>query len=241
MLLDPIYMGGVFIAGLLSFFAPCIFPLLPVYLAYLSGDVPAASSPEATTLEPGSFRIRSRVIIKAACFVLGISTVFIMLGFGAGILGTIISNPWFLNLCGVIVVLFGIYQTGLIRLSFLEQEKKLSFRRSGKRDVLAAYLLGFTFSFGWTPCIGPVLAAVLSISAGEGSPWYGGFLMLAYTLGLSIPFMILSIFSDILLHRLKKLNKYLGALKVISGMILIVMGVLLMTDQLNMLVNWFEG
>ncbi|MFD1909793.1 cytochrome c biogenesis protein CcdA [Paenibacillus rhizoplanae] len=97
-----------------------------------------------------------------------------------------------------------------------------------------------TFSFGWTPCIGPVLAGILSIAAGEGSPAYGGFLMLLYTLGLAIPFLILSVFSEVLVQRIRRLYRFMGGIKIASGCMLIAMGLLLMTDQLNTIVSWIQ-
>jgi cytochrome c-type biogenesis protein len=236
MVSEQIYIGSVFLAGILSFFSPCILPLLPVYLAFLGGSTEGSQS---TTIMLGKLRIRPLLIGKTIFFILGISTVFILLGFGAGALGSVINSSWFVVICGFIVVLFGIYQTGIIKLFFMEREKKMNIELSGKKGFAGAFILGFTFSFGWTPCIGPVLAAVLSISASEGSSAFGGWLMLIYTLGLAIPFLILSIFSDLVLQRLKRIYKYMGIIKVISGIILIVMGLLLMTNKLNSITTFF--
>lgn len=128
----------------------------------------------------------------------------------------------------------------MIRLSWLERERKLSSDQTKRGGYVGAFLLGLTFSFGWTPCIGPVLAAILGIAAGEGSPLYGGFLMFLYTLGLAIPFLILSVFSEYVMKRIRRLYRYMGVIKITSGCILIVMGLLLMTDRLNNLVTWFQ-
>jgi cytochrome c-type biogenesis protein len=235
---ESLFILGVFAAGLLSFFAPCILPLLPVYVAYLSGS--GADIVDTKAIYIGSIRLQPVLILRTLLFVLGLSTVFIFLGFGSGAIGTLVTSTWFITVCGVFVFLFGLYQTGWIKLSFLEKERKVSLKRVDRGGYTGAFLLGLTFSFGWTPCIGPVLAAILSIAAGEGSPAYGGFLMLIYTLGLAIPFLLMSVFSDLLLQRMKQLNKYLGVIKVISGCILMVMGVVLMTDQLNTIVVWFQ-
>ncbi|MFF2093936.1 cytochrome c biogenesis CcdA family protein [Paenibacillus sp. NPDC058174] len=235
---DQLFLFGVFAAGLLSFFAPCILPLLPVYVAYLSGT--GASSVNPGTASSRSFRLQPRLILRTLLFVLGLSTVFIFLGFGFGTIGTVITSSRFIAVCGAIVILFGIYQTGWIKLSWLEREKKISSDRITSKGYIGAFLLGLTFSFGWTPCIGPVLAAILSIAAGEGSPAYGGFLMLIYTLGLAIPFLLMSIFSDLILTRIRRLYKFMAIIKVVSGCILILMGILLMTDQLNTIVVWFQ-
>ncbi|WP_340021331.1 cytochrome c biogenesis protein CcdA [Paenibacillus sp. FSL K6-1096] len=236
---ELVFLLGVFGAGGLSFFAPCILPLLPVYVSYLSGSMAGGTMVQGTDAA-SAFRFRSVFLLRTLLLVLGLSVVFIILGFGSGILGNLISSPRFIAVCGVIVVLFGIYQTGLIRLSWLEREKKLSSQRATKGGYLGAFLLGLTFSFGWTPCIGPVLAGILSIAAGEGSPAYGGFLMLLYTLGLAIPFLILAVFSEVLLQRIRRLYRYMGGIKIASGCLLVVMGLLLMTDQLNTLVSWIQ-
>lgn len=236
---DAVFLFGVFGAGLLSFFAPCILPLLPVYVSYLSGSI--AGGADQGGHGGSSPPLRRPVFIgRTLLFVLGLSVVFVLLGFGSGILGNVISSPRFIPICGAIVILFGIYQTGLIKLSWLEREKRLSSPRIQKGGYIGAFVLGLTFSFGWTPCIGPALAAILSIAAGEGSPVYGGFLMLLYTLGLAIPFLLLSVFSEYILRSFRRLYRYMGAIKVASGCMLIVMGILLMTDRLNTIVTWLQ-
>lgn len=232
---DHIVLFGVFTAGLFSFFAPCILPLVPVYLAYLSG-----TGANTGTSDAGSFRLRPVLIVRTLLFVLGLSTVFISLGFGTGTIGSILVSSRFIAVCGAFVVLFGLYQTGWIRLSWLERERKISSDRIGKGGYLGAFLLGLTFSFGWTPCIGPVLAAILGIAAGEGSPAYGGFLMLIYTLGLAIPFLLMSVFSDFILLRVRRLYKFMRIIKAVSGCVLILMGMMLMTDRLNTIVAWLQ-
>ncbi|WP_442789456.1 MULTISPECIES: cytochrome c biogenesis CcdA family protein [unclassified Paenibacillus] len=235
---DLVFLFGVFGAGLLSFFAPCILPLIPVYVSYLSGSMVNGTNQQQP--DTHSVRLRSTLVFRTFLFVLGLSLVFVLLGFGSGMVGNLISSPVFIAICGAIVVLFGIYQTGLIRLSWLERERKLSSNQAKRGGYVGAFLLGLTFSFGWTPCIGPVLAAILGIAAGEGSPLYGGFLMFLYTLGLAIPFLILSVFSEYVMKRIRRLYKYMGVIKITSGCILIVMGLLLMTDRLNSLVTWFQ-
>ncbi|WP_240768115.1 MULTISPECIES: cytochrome c biogenesis CcdA family protein [Paenibacillus] len=235
---DLVFLFGVFGAGLLSFFAPCILPLIPVYVSYLSGSMVNGTNQQQS--DNNSVQLRSTLVLRTFLFVLGLSLVFVLLGFGSGIVGNMISSPVFIAICGAIVVLFGIYQTGLIRLSWLERERKLSSDHARRGGYVGAFLLGLTFSFGWTPCIGPVLAAILGIAAGEGSPLYGGFLMFLYTLGLAIPFLILSIFSEYVMKRIRRLYRYMGVIKITSGCILIVMGLLLMTDRLNSLVTWFQ-
>lgn len=228
-----LYISTVFIAGILSFFSPCILPVIPVYISYFAGE-------EVKDNVPLHKKIFKGPMLKAIVFVGGLSTSFILLGFGAGALGSVLYSRTFLIICGTIVILLGIHQTGLIKLKFLYREKKLDVKRSTRGDVIGAYLLGFTFSFGWTPCVGPVLGAVLGLSASEGSAAYGGILMAVYSLGLMIPFLIVAIFSDYFLLRIKGIYKHMNKIKIVGGILIILMGILLMTNQINQIAIWFD-
>lgn len=222
---NTLYIGTVLAAGLVSFFSPCIVPLLPVYLSLFS-------SGEAKEGETAARR-RARVFSKSILFVAGISVCFILLGFGAGAFGFVIGNRYFLSAMGLIVIILGLHQTGLIHIKWFYREKKINLERSHRGDGFGAFLLGLTFSFGWTPCIGPVLGAILGLSATSSQPLYGGFLMAIYSLGFLVPFLVLSLFSDVLLTKVKKLNRHLGKIKIAGGIIIIIMGVLLMTNNLG--------
>jgi cytochrome c-type biogenesis protein len=231
---EQVLVSTIFIAGLLSFFAPCILPLLPVYISVLSSDSDGTKGGKRFIIS-NRLSINLRLILKTMIFVSGLSTSFILLGFGAGALGSYLNAEWFLPLCGFVVILLGLHQMGLFHLSFLEREKKLQLKRSSKQDILGTYLLGLTFSFGWTPCIGPILGTVLGISAGQGQATYGAFLLFVYSLGLLIPFLLLAIFSDLLLHYVKKLGKHRKKIQIIGGVLIVIMGILLMTDNLNLI------
>lgn len=233
---EPVLMSTVFVAGLLSFFAPCILPLLRVCLSVLSSNADGSENHQHL-ITIGKLTINLRLVYKTIIFVLGISTNFVLLGFGAGALGAFINAKWFIIICGFIVVLLGLHQIGLFHIAFLEREKKFHIKRSSKQDLIGTYLLGLTFSFGWTPCIGPILGSVLGLSASRGQAAYGGFLMFVYAFGLLIPFLVLSIFSDLLLRHVKKLNKHMKMIKIIGGIIIVIMGILLMTNNLNLLVT----
>jgi len=226
---DVLFVLSVFSAGALSFLSPCIIPVIPMYLAYFADE----------DLGKKKTRFISRPMIKAMLFVGGLSTVFIVLGFGAGALGSILYGDWFLFVCGLIVVILGIHQTGLVQFTFLQGERKLNLERSRKADYFGSYLLGLTFSFGWTPCIGPILAAVLGLSASEGSAVYGGLLMGVYSLGLMIPFLLVAIFSEKLLVRIKGLYKHMAKIKLVGGIFIIFMGILLMMNQVGIITAWF--
>jgi len=186
----------------------------------------------------GRLNINLIVIAKTLVFVLGISTSFIILGFGAGALGSLINSKAFIMTCGIIVIILGIHQTGLIHLDLLDRDKRLNLK--SKNGVFGTFLLGFTFSFGWTPCIGPILGAVLGVSATNGQVFYGAFLMLIYAMGLMIPFLIVAIFSDVILRQVKKLNRHLEKIKIVGGIIIILMGILLMNNSLNLVTRIFE-
>ncbi len=222
---ENLYISTVFLAGLLSFFAPCILPVLPVYVGYFTG--------QETEIPISGKHLSMKAFGKSIIFVLGLSTSFILLGFGAGALGKILYSDWFLRIAGIFVILLGLHQIGIIKWNFLYRENKLQIQRSKKSDLLGAYLLGFTFSFGWTPCVGPVLAAVLGLSASEGSSLYGGFLMFVYSIGLMIPFLVLAFFSNTLLSKIKVLYKHMNKIKIAGGILIILMGLLLMMDRLT--------
>lgn len=233
--INIIYIISIFAAGTVSFFAPCIIPLLPVYVATLSTR---AGEDEANKIN-GSFNINKRLIVQTIVFVLGLATTFVMLGFGAGALGRVLGGKTFLYICGVIVIAMGIYQTGILRLPFMEKEKRLELASSNNGGVLGAYLLGFSFSFGWTPCVGSILASVLAVSSTGNHPLLGAGLMLVYTLGLSIPFLLIAVFTNYFLRLFKSLNKHLVKIKVAGGVLIILMGIFLITDNLNLISRLF--
>lgn len=228
---NTLYLGTVLAAGLASFFSPCIVPLLPVYISMFT----SAETAEGKNMA----RRKLQLFLKSLLFVAGISSCFILLGFGAGVLGSFIGSRLFLTAMGLIVILLGLHQTGFIHMKWLYREKKMDLERSRKGDYLGSFLLGLTFSFGWTPCIGPVLGAILSLSATSSQPLYGGFLMAIYCLGFLVPFLVLSIFSDVLLTKIKKINRHLEKIKIAGGIIIILMGILLMTNNLGSILSIF--
>ena len=227
--LQTFYLSTVFTAGILSFLSPCVVPLLPVYFGIFmsgenSGDAPAK---------------RLRLFLKSLLFVASISFSFVLLGFGAGVLGGIISGRYFMVVIGLVVVVLGLHQTGLFHIGILMRQKTVEVKRAERHDGLGVFLLGVTFSFGWTPCIGPVLGTVLGLAATGSQPLYGALLMGVYSLGFLIPFLILAFFSDVLLKKVRLLNRHLEKIKIIGGVIIVLMGLLLMTDNLNLLTTLF--
>lgn len=205
--------SSVFLAGLASFLSPCIFPIVPIYFGILSKG--------------------GKRVLNTLLFIMGLSLTFVSLGFSFGFLGDLLLNDITRVIAGIIVIILGIHQLGIIKINFLEQTKLVEIKTNGKSASVEAFVLGLTFSLGWTPCIGPILASVLALSGDEGSALYGGAMMFVYVLGLALPFIIFSFFSDELLKRAKSLNKHLDKFKIIGGTLIILMGLLLITNNLH--------
>lgn len=226
---------SVFLAGILSFFSPCIFPLLPVYIGLL-----------LDTDEPRSIRILGQEfvwygLVKTLCFIMGLSTVFFILGFGAGAIGSFFYAAWFRYMMGIIIILLGLHQMEILHFQFLQYQKTVNLKRNAQRnDFWTAFLLGITFSFGWTPCIGPVLSSVLGIAAsGSSGAIQGSLLTLIYTAGMALPFLILALASSLVMRYFSKIKPYMGILKKIGGALIVLMGILLLLGQVNSLSGLF--
>jgi cytochrome c-type biogenesis protein len=232
---EQIFITTVFAAGFLSFFAPCTFPLLPVYIGVITGKADKKKE------ERGKYKVNLVAVGRTMIFVLGLSTIFLILGFGAGALGKYIYGQAFRIISGSIVVLLGLSQMDIFKFDLLKFNKSVRFERSKKHDLLGTYLLGLTFSFAWTPCVGPVLGAIIVVASGGGQAVYGLLLMLVYTLGLAVPFLIMALLSDILLEKFTKIEKHLLSIKRVGGAIIVLMGILLMTQNLNALTGFFES
>ncbi|MCR8968399.1 cytochrome c biogenesis CcdA family protein [Facklamia sp. 7083-14-GEN3] len=232
---ENILLSSVFIAGLLSFFAPCTFPLIPVYIGFMTDE-----AGEYQKLKIGKFEINKGGIIKTMSFVLGLSTSFIILGFGAGWLGQALNNSYILVFAGFLVFLLGVHQMDIIHFKKLDRMRGIQVNVKQKK-ALGTYLMGVSFSLGWTPCVGPILGAVLVTSASGGTQFYGAFLMLIYSLGLMIPFLIMAILSTYMLDRVSFFKKHLVTIKRTGGFLVMLMGIVLMTNQLPNLVAYFNN
>lgn len=221
----------VFIQGLLSFFSPCVLPLVPVYLSYLAGGA-------QTTLSDGCVRYqRGKVLLRTVCFVVGVSFSFFVMGLGVSALGSFFNDNRliFARVGGVIVILFGLYQLGLFGTSrLLGQERRLPFHLDKlAMNPVTAFLLGFIFSFAWTPCVGPALASVLLIAASSASSAYGFFLIFVYTLGFVLPFLAVGLFTGVLLDLFRRHRKALAYTVKIGGALLVLMGAMMVTGWMN--------
>lgn len=228
---------SVFLAGILSFFSPCILPLLPVYTGVLLDDKDGAQA------SSGKFSISVTSLLRTLAFIAGISFIFILLGYGAGFLGDLLYASWFQYLTGAIIILLGLHQMEILHFKGLYKEKRLQLQGQGQngKGYSQAFLLGLTFSFAWTPCVGPVLGSVLALAASGGSgAWQGAGLMLVYTLGLALPFLLLALTSSYVLKHFRKLHPYLGILKKVGGFLIIVMGLLVLFGNASILSQVFE-
>ncbi|CVN22294.1 thiol-disulfide oxidoreductase-associated membrane protein CcdA2 [Streptococcus pneumoniae] len=228
---------SVFLAGILSFFSPCILPLLPIYTGVLLDDKDGAQA------SSGKFSISVTSLLRTLAFIAGISFIFILLGYGAGFLGDLLYASWFQYLTGAIIILLGLHQMEILHFKGLYKEKRLQLQGQGQngKGYSQAFLLGLTFSFAWTPCVGPVLGSVLALAASGGSgAWQGAGLMLVYTLGLALPFLLLALTSSYVLKHFRKLHPYLGILKKVGGFLIIVMGLLVLFGNASILSQLFE-
>lgn len=228
--MSMLFVLSVFLAGVLSFFSPCVFPLLPVYMGILLDEQGDKKS------------VFWHGLAKTLCFIAGISVIFLILGYGAGILGNVLYTAWFHYVLGVVVILLGLHQMDILQFRFLQKQKTLTFQKKSSRNgYLTALLLGITFSFGWTPCIGPVLGSVLAVAAAGGqSAVQGGFLLMAYTMGMSLPFLVMALASGLVMKHYKSVKPHLALLKKIGGALIIIMGILLLLNQLELLTNLFS-
>ena len=221
----------VFVQGLLSFFSPCVLPLVPAYLSMLAGGA-----------LPGALDRSDRwaLLKNALCFIAGFTLLFLAMGATATALGSfLVRNARTLRLvCGALIALMGLFMTGWIRLPFLERERRPGLEKTKKiRGPVSAFLMGGAFGLGWTPCVGPALASVLMLAAGTNTLWQGVGLLLGYSLGLAVPFLLAAVFFQTLLPRLRRLNRYTPLIRRIAGVLLMLLGVMMMLGWLSLLAS----
>lgn len=219
-------------AGIVSFLSPCVLPLVPGYVAYVSGRS-ASASEQAGRLRPFAMSL---------FFVLGFTTVFVALGASATALGQLLlSVKYQANLlAGLIVIVFGLFMIGIVRWSWLQRDARFHIDLPQAGPV-SAYLLGLAFAFGWTPCIGPVLGAILTTSAASATVGQGVLLLLVYSIGLGLPFLAVALSTDRLVGRLRRLGRLGRSLQIGAGAVMIAMGVAMITGQLTTFSYWLLG
>jgi len=220
-----------FVAGLLSFLSPCVLPLIPSYVGFLTG----------LTLEELEVR-RGTALIHAGWFVTGFALVFVALGATASALGAVLlhSQVWIGRIGGVIVLLFGLYLVGVLRPAFLLRERKVQLAHKPVGYVGSA-VVGITFGAAWTPCIGPILGAILTLAAATSSIAQGTALLAAYSLGLAIPFLVTALALDRFLVWFQRFRPYIVWVDRIAGALLLVLGILLVSDRFTLLSSWLQG
>lgn len=232
---EQLLISSVFVAGFLSFFAPCTFPLMPAYIGIITDQ-----NGEYKDFNFGKISINIGAIIKTMAFILGLATSFVILGFGAGLFGKFINNRWIIFIGGLLVFILGLHQMDIIHIDKLDISTGINLK-SNKTHALGSYIMGVSFSLGWTPCVGPILGAVLLTSASSGKELYGAFMMLVYSLGLMVPFLLMTILTSSLNKNLDFFKKHLILIKKIGGFLITIMGLVLMTGQLTNLTAFFNN
>ncbi len=224
-------MAVALVAGILSFLSPCVLPIVPPYLAYMGG----ISMGEMT----GTGTARRRVIVPALFFVMGLSTVFLILGFTASAFGAFVlqNQDLLAKASGVVVIVFGLHFLGVFRIPILDREARLDAGDKGG-SAFGAYVLGLAFAFGWTPCIGPQLGAILSLAAQEGSTERGTLLLGIYALGLGLPFFLAAIFVERSMVLMTKLKRHMKLIERCMGVLLLVVGLALVSGAFTDFSYW---
>jgi cytochrome c-type biogenesis protein len=228
-----IALPAVFMAGLISFLSPCVLPLAPPYLTYLAG-----ASIDQMTEASGDRTVRRRAVLAALLFVLGFATVFILLGATASILGQTLRQHLDLltTVAGIAIIVMGLHFIGVFRIGLLHREAR--FQGPAARGIWSAYLMGLAFAFGWTPCIGPVLAAVLSVAGREESVGRGAVLLAVYSAGLGVPFLLAAFAMRPFLRFLKRFRAHLGTVEMVMGVLLVLTGIAFLTGAMTDLSFW---
>ena len=233
-IIDAGLMPGMFVAllaGVISFLSPCVLPIVPPYLAYMSGvNVGEMSSDRAK---------RRKTIQTALFFVLGLSTVFLVLGFTASAFGAFFlrNQELFAQIAGVVVIVFGLHFLSVFRIPFLDQEARLDAGDRGGTSF-GAYVLGIAFAFGWTPCIGPQLGAILTLAASEASVSRGTLLLGIYAAGLGIPFLLAAMFMSRAMGLMNRMKRHMGLIEKSMGVLLVLVGLALVTGAFTSFSWW---
>jgi len=224
---------GAFLGGVLSFLSPCVLPLIPSYVSYITG----ISFEDFKTSDKAV--IRKLTLINSSAFVIGFSAIFILLGISSSFIGSLFSYYYdqIRIAGGIIIIVFGLYVMGILKLNFLASDKRVHLK-SKPRGVLGSLVVGLTFGAGWTPCIGPILGSILLIASTSGSAMYGFKLLLVYSAGLAIPFVTTSLLINTFISHFKAIQKYMRLIMIVSGLLLIGFGIILLTDSVHILLSY---
>ena len=226
-----------FFAGVLSFLSPCVLPLLPSYVSFITGV-----SFEDLTADANRPRVRFLTLTNSLVFILGFSFIFTLLGASSSAVGRLffVYQEYIRIIGGALIIIFGLFVSGILNLDFLMREKKvhMQFKPAG---YVGTFAVGMTFGAGWTPCIGPILGSILMYAGSSGSVTYGVKLLLVYSIGLGIPFLLSSLAMNTFLTHSKKFMKHMRVIMVVSGLLLIVFGIMLMTNMITRFVALFPN
>ena len=224
---------AAFLAGAISFLSPCVLPLVPGYVSFIAGQT------DQTLEQRTEFAARLRAVGLSLCFVLGFSTVFILLGAGVGVLGRVLLS-WRNELSligGGVIVVFGLSMLGVLPFGALLRDTRTHLDIPGGRPW-GAYLLGLAFAFGWTPCIGPILGAILTVGATTTQATEGIWLLSIYSAGLGVPFLVTAVFTDTIARRIGTIGRAGRMLYKLAGVVMVLMGIAIMTGQLTRFAYW---
>lgn len=227
---------GALAAGLLSFLSPCILPIVPFYLSYLAGV--GLNQMDAETGVSGAVKVRA--FLSACCFALGVITVFMGLGATASTFGQLVREYFDVLRWGAaaLIIAMGLHFLGVVRIGILYRQLRVETGGSSSVSLLGAFAVGLAFAFGWTPCVGPVLAAILFTAAGQETAGQGAMLLFVYGLGMTLPFVFAALFIGPFMSWMAGFRKHLGVIEKLMGAFLILFGVLIATNSINVIAQW---
>lgn len=220
----------VFVEGLVSFLSPCVLPIIPIYMGYLAGN----SNEKRNS--------NKKVLLFTISFIFGILLAIFLMNASINLIQSFLKEHMtlFVRIGGILIVLLGIYQLGFIKINFLQRTFRFSLKTDNKMNVMVAFIMGFTFSFAWTPCIGPALSSILLLAASSGDFWYSNFLMIIYAFGFTLPFLVLGLFTNKALNWLNSHRDIVKYTTKIGAVILIIFGLMMFSGKLNTISNYMS-
>ena len=226
--------GIAFLAGLVSFVSPCVLPLVPAYLSFLTG------STVEELRESASINARGHAVAHALAFIAGFTIVFVLLGASASELGSALRANQVLiaRIGGIVVIVLGLQMMGVLRMRMLAADTRLQVQ-TDRRSLVASVIVGLAFAAGWSPCIGPILAGILTLASQQQGVWQGAWLLFVYSMGLAVPFLITAVAVGAVLPALQRLKRFLPAVEVAAGAFMIATGVVLVTNSFLRIAGWF--
>jgi cytochrome c-type biogenesis protein len=235
--ISQISLFAAFSAGLLSFISPCVLPLVPSYLSYITG-----LSVENLAKVEERERFKSAILLNALLFIAGFSTVFIAFGASASLIGQVLYEyqDVIRKIGGILIIIFGLYLLGILKLNIFMTERRLVHFESRPVGYLGSFLIGTAFAAGWTPCVGPVLGTILAYASTTESMSGGVMLLSAYSFGLGLPFFLTAFGMDTFLSYFKSLRTYLGGVSFVSGGLLVLVGLMIFTDSVTLFTSFLE-